>query len=241
MLVARLRDEESFKQSRRTPTKRTKVRQSPVPPAPVLSDAEIARREKAFDAAYKIFQSIRKNYSDSPTAEQARGEIMMMTGHWRTIRKWRRAARLTARYLKDNPTDTALPQLRLGIARDFLAWAAQPIDGKLSTQEMLVAVAGRYDKARKLLAEIAEQFPDEKAIVHQGQWQIANSFLTQGRVVARFSATLARGQYVRAARELQQVAVRYHDHPNIAAIPQMLWDIASELAGKGYYDEAIIV
>ena len=241
-LVARIRDKESFKRAPQPVGKSTKkLRRPPVPPAPVLSDAEIARREKAFDDAYKIFQAIRKTYPDSPTSDQARGEIMIMAGHWRTIRKWRRAARLTGRYLKDNAADTALPQLRLGIARDFLAWAGRPIDKKLSTQEMLAEVAGRYNEARELLAKIAKSFPDEKAIVHQAQWQIANSFLTQGRAVARFSATLARGQYVRAARELQQVAVRYHDHPNIAAIPQMLWNIAEELAGKGYYDEAVTV
>ncbi len=212
-----------------------------VVPRPVLSEAEIARQEKALAAAYKIFQMIRKDYAATPTAEQARGEIMIMIQHWRTIGQWQRGAALGEQYLADNPTDRELPQLRLGVARDNLAWAAQPVQKQPSTQAMLAEVAQRFDKARGQLAGIVKDFPKDKSVVHQAQWDIANSFLTQARVVDAFSATLARGQYVRAATELQQVAARYHDHPNIAQIPQMLWNIAQELAGRGYYDEAINV
>jgi len=209
--------------------------------APVLSEAEIARQEKALAAAYEIFQAIRKNHPDTPAGQQVRGEILLMIGHWRTLAQWDRAAALGRRFLIDNPADAELPQLRLAIARDSLQWAAAPIPEKLSTQEMLTEVAGRFDEARKLLAKIVTTFSKEKPIVQQAQWEIANSFLNQARVVDRFSATLARGQYVRAARELQQVAEKYHDHANIAAVPQMLSNIAAELASRGYYDEAVIV
>jgi TolA-binding protein len=46
---------------------------------------------------------------------------------------------------------------------------------------------------------------------------------------------------VRSADELLRVADLYHDHPRISTIPQMLWSISSELTGRGYHDEAIMV
>ena len=54
----------------------------------LLSDEELARQDKALTAAYEIFQSIRKDYPNTPTAEQARGEIMVMAGHWRGLGQW---------------------------------------------------------------------------------------------------------------------------------------------------------
>ena len=208
---------------------------------PVLSEAELARRERAFDAAYGIFQSIRKDYPTTPTAQQARGEVLVMVGHWREIAQWQRAAALAERYLKDNPADAELPGLRLAVARDYLAWAAKPPEQPAPKQAMLAQVAERFDAARAQLAGIVNAFPDEKAVIHDAQWDIARSYLTQARVVDAFSPTLARGQFVRAARELLALADRFHDHPRIGTIPQMLWDIAGELAGKGYWDEAITV
>ena len=208
---------------------------------PVLSEAELARRQGAFDAAYKVFQAIRKNYTATPTAEHARGEIMIMVQHWRTVGQWQRAAALGEVYLADNPADAEVPKLRLAVARDYLAWAARPVKKRPSKQVMLAEVAGRFDKARQRLAAIVKDLPDERSIVHQAQWDIANSFLTQARVVDAFSPTLARGQYVRAARELQQVAETYHDHPNISAVPKMVWDISNELSGRGYHEEAVTV
>jgi len=208
---------------------------------PVLSEAEIARRQVAFDAAYKIFQAIRKNYTATPTADHARGEIRIMVQHWRTVGQWQRAAALGEGYLTDNPADAEVPSLRLAVARDYLAWAVRPVEKRPSKQVMLAEVAGRFDKARQRLAAIVQDLPDEKSIVHQAQWDTANSFLTQARVVDAFSPTLARGQYVRAARELQQVAETYHDHPNISAVPKMVWDISNELSGRGYHEEAVAV
>jgi TolA-binding protein len=60
-------------------------------------------------------------------------------------------------------------------------------------------------------------------------------------VVDAFSPTLARGQYVRAARELREVSAAYPDHPQIGQIPQMLWNISAELESRGYDEEAILV
>ncbi|MHC4717475.1 MAG: tetratricopeptide repeat protein, partial [Planctomycetota bacterium] len=208
---------------------------------PVLSDAEIARQEKALAAAYDIFKAIRVKYAATPTAEQARAEIMIMIQHWRGIARWQRAANLGRQFLADNPTDPELPKLRLAVARDLLAWAAQPGKKGTSKQERLSQVADRFGQARAALGAIAKDFPREKAIVHEAQWELAGSFLTQARAVDAFSPTLARGQYVRAAGELQRVAATYYDHPNIAKIPEMLWSIASELAGRRYHDEAITV
>jgi len=208
---------------------------------PVLSDAEIARQEKFLSAAYTVFQSIRTKYPQTITADQSRGEIMVMVGHWRSIARWARSAALLERFLADNKTDIEIPTLRMSIAKDYLSWAAQPVKAKTSTQEMLAEVAMRFGKARTQLEDIVADLSDEKAIVHEAQWAIANSFLTQARVVNAFSATLARGQYVRAGRELLKVAAKFHDHPKIGTIPQMLWTISSELSSKGYHNEAILV
>lgn len=208
---------------------------------PVLSDAELTRWADAFDAAYKTFQAIREADSASPTARQARAEILLMIERWRTVGQWQRAAELTARYLKDNPRDPELPQLHLRAARDYLAWASEPIEHRPSKQEMLAEVAQRFEAARERLAAIVRQFEDEKSIVHQAQWDIATSWLTQARVVHGFSAVLARGQYVRAADELQDVAGRFPEHPRIGQVPDMLWQIAGELASRAFHDEAIEV
>jgi TolA-binding protein len=106
---------------------------------------------------------------------------------------------------------------------------------------MLAEVASRFQAARSALAKVVADFPKEKTYQQQAQWDIANSFLTQARVVAAFSPTLARGQYVRASRELRQVAARYPDHPQLGNIPQVLWGISTELEARGYNEEAIVV
>lgn len=210
---------------------------------PVLSDAEIARQEKALAAAYDIFQGIRTKYPETVTAEQARGEILLMVGHWRTVTQWQRAAALAERYLADNPADVELARLRLEIARDRLSWASKPIERQPSKQAMMTEVAGRFDEARKQLAAVISGFtrPEEKSYRQAAQWDIAQSFLTQARAIDAFGPTLARGQYVRAVKELKRVSDAYPDHPQIGQVPQMMWDIGQELEGRRYWDEAILV
>jgi len=242
--VAMLREKIAYRQPAEKPAKDQKAQKRtvpPPPPVPVLSEAELARQEQAFAAAYAIFQSIRKNYPRRPTAEQARGEVLVMAGHWRAIAQWKRAAGLMGLYLKDNPTDRDLPRLRLGIARDILAWAAKPITKEATKQAKLAEVTQRFAQARAELERIVKDFAEDRPFIQQAQWDIANSFLTQARVVDQFSPTLARGQYVRAGKELLAVAEKFHDHPRISTIPQMLWNIAEELARRRYYDEAMIV
>jgi TolA-binding protein len=233
--VAKLREQLSYR-----PVQQGKKQQASAR-APVLSDAEITRQEKALNAAYEIFQAIRKKYPRTSTAEQARGEIKVMIDHWRTISQWQQAAELAERFLKDNPTDKELPALRLSVARDYLVWAAKPVEDKPSKQLMLGEVAQRFAKARDELTRVVTNFPKERTLLQQAQWDIANSFLTQARVVDAFSTTLARGQYVRATKELLRLADEYYDHPNIGTVPQMLWDISNELANRKYYEEAISV
>jgi len=211
------------------------------PPRPVLSEAELARLNKAFTAAYEVFQGIRKNFPDTPTAEQARAEILVTVSHWRSVGQWERAAQLTGRFLKDNPADVDLPKLRLEIARDRLAWASQPIQRMPSKQAMLKEVATRFQAAREELASVVADFPEERECRQEAQWEAANSFLAQARVVSNFSPTLARGQYVRAAKELLHVAEAYPDHPQIGQIASILWGISQELEAKGFFEEAILV
>jgi TolA-binding protein len=208
---------------------------------PVLSEAELARQEKAIDAAYAIFQAIRKNYAETPTAEQARAEILVMVAHWRGLTQWQRSAALAARFLTDNPTDGQLPQLRLEIARDRLAYASKPLEKPMAKQAMLTEVSGRFSAARAELAKTVTEFPAEKTLQQDAQWDIANSFLTEARAIAVLSPTLARGQFIRATRELQKVADKHPTHPRIGAIPQMLWGISQELESRGYDEEAILV
>ncbi|MBL7221371.1 MAG: tetratricopeptide repeat protein [Phycisphaerae bacterium] len=244
--IALLRDEEMrYKYAAKTESNAKVVQQQASQRGrlaiPVLSDAEIARQEKFLSLAYGVFQSIRAKYPRTATADQARGEIMVMVGHWRSIARWSRSAAMVERFLADNPTDIETPALRMSIARDYLSWAAQPVKTRALTQEMLAEVAQRFAKARKQLEAIVADLPDEKAVVHGAQWAIANSFLNQARVVNAFSATLARGQYVRSGRELLKVAAKFHDHPQIGTIPQMLWTISGELSSRGYHNEAIVV
>ncbi len=208
---------------------------------PVLSDAEIARRQTILDVAYTKLQAIRKLYADSTTAGQAREQILVIVNHWRSIKHWQRSAELVKRFLADNPTDSELPNLRHEIARDYLAWAAGAVKPGTPKQEMLDEVNKRFTLAREELSGIIAAFPDQQSLKHQAQWDIATSHLSQARVVAGFSSTLARGQFVRAANELLATADQYHDHPQIGELPQMLWNIAQELTNRRFYDEAITV
>jgi len=104
-----------------------------------------------------MFQGIRKKYPRTSVAEQSRGEIKVMIDHWRTLEQWRRAALMAKRFLTDNPSD-------LGIARDYLAWAARPVDKKTSMQLMLGEVARRFSTARAELAGIVTDFPAEQSL-----------------------------------------------------------------------------
>ena len=247
--VAALRDHERFAyrelSANRQPAHQSNEANGPgqqAPPAvPVLSEEELARQQTALNAAYKIFQAIRSNHPDSPTTEQARGEIMVEIGYLRGIDQWQRAAAMGEQFLTDNPTDPQLPHLRLAIANDHLAWASKPLDARTTSQEMLAEVTKRFNAARAELARVTTDFPEERALIEDAQWRIATSFLTQARTVDAFSATLARGQFVRAAKELRRVANEYAQHPQIGAIPQMLWDISMELHNRSYHEEALSV
>ncbi|MCC6123821.1 MAG: tetratricopeptide repeat protein [Pirellulales bacterium] len=209
------------------------------PPTPALSEAELARQEKALAAAFAIFTLLRKNYPQTPTAEQARGEILVMAAHWRGLQEWQRAAALVQRFLADNPADPQLPQLRLEIARDRLSHAAKPLAGRATRQEMLAEVEKRFEEARGELGRLQADFPSEKALQQSAQWDIAMSYLTQARAIDVVSPTLAQGQYVRTAKELRQIASKYPDHPRLGEIPQLLWSIGQELDARGYNEEAI--
>lgn len=217
--------------------------QSAEPDVAVLSEAELQRQAKVVESVYTELQKIRAQHPETSTAQQSRDEIFVVINHWRSLTEWDRAAELARRYLADNPRDIALPRIRQDVASDWLAWASQGVeDGQdLSNQEMLDEIGRRFDLAREELKGIIDAFPEETAVRHQAQWDIANSYLTQARVVAGSSQTLARGQYVRAAAELLQVADRFHDHPQIGSIPDMLWAIANELTSRGYHDEAVDV
>ena len=201
----------------------------------------MARLEKAIDAAYKIFQEVRTKYADTPTAEQARGEVLVMIAYWRGLSEWERSAALAVRFLGDNPSDPQLPQLRLEVARDRLAWAAKPIGKPLTRQELLAEVAARFAAARADLGKIVADFVKQRPLQQEAQWDLANSFLTEARAVSAVSPTLARGQFVRAARELRAVAVKYPGHPQVGQIAPLLWNIALEMEKQGYEDESVLV
>ncbi len=145
------------------------------------------------------------------------------------------------RFLGDSPSDPQLPQLRLQVARDRLAWAAKPIGKALTRQELLTEVAARFATARTDLGKIVADFVKQKALQQEAQWDLANSFLTEARAVSAVSPTLARGQFVRAARELRAVAVKYPGHPQIGQIAPLLWNIAQEMERQGYEDESVLV
>jgi TolA-binding protein len=210
-------------------------------PIPVLSEAELSRQQAAIDAAYEIFVDVKSKFPDTVSAAQARAEILVAIQHWRSIAQWQRAAALNRQYIADTPADPQLHILRLGVALDDLAYAGTPLPGNPTRQAMLAEISRRFAAARKELAQIVDDFPDERNIAQETQWDIATSFITQARVVDASSPTLARGQYVRAARELLRVAGEYADHPQIGTVPQILWDVATELANRGYSEEAISV
>ncbi len=164
-----------------------------------------------------------------------------MIGYWRGLSEWQRSAALAVRFLADSPRDPQLPQIRLEIARDRLAWAAKPIGKPLPRQELLGEVASRFAAARADLGKIIADFIKQRPLQQEAQWDLANSFLTEARAVSGVSPTLARGQFVRAARELRAVAVKYPGHPRIGEIAPMLWGIAQEMENQGYEDESVLV
>ena len=215
--------------------------QEPGPSISVLSEAELVRQDKNLNGAYDIFQAIRKKYATTPTAEQARGEILVIAGYWRGISQWQRAAVLMTQYLTDNPTDPQLPQIRLETARDRLSYAAKPLEKRTTRQEMLAEVEKRFDAARSDINKLLGDFPAEKALQQNAVWELAMSYLTQARAIDAVSPTLAQGQYVRSAKELRRIAETHPEHPRFPEISQILWSIGQELDGRNYNEEAIDV
>ncbi len=212
-----------------------------VPAPPVLSEAELARITGVFDNAYKAFAALRLKYPTTTVADLARAEMLAMVNHWRTLAQWQRGAALGERYVGDYLTDIELPRLRLQIARDYLSYATLPPKPDQKRQEAMAELGKRFDKARVELKRIVDDFADKLDLVRDAQWDIAASFLAQARTVDGLSPTLSRGQYVRAARELQKLARQYAEHPRMAEVPQLLAQIAAELSGRGHAEEAIIV
>ncbi|MGA2501264.1 MAG: tetratricopeptide repeat protein, partial [Tepidisphaeraceae bacterium] len=212
-----------------------------IPVPPVLSEAELARITGVFDNAYKAFAALRLKYPTTTVADLARAEMLAMVNHWRTLAQWQRGAALGERYVGDYLTDVELPKLRLQIARDYLSHATLPPKPDQKRQDAMAELGKRFDKARVELKRIVDDFPDKLDLIRDAQWDIAASFLAQARTVDGLSPTLSRGQYVRAARELQKLARQYAEHPRMAEVPQLLAQIAAELAGRGHAEEAIIV
>ncbi|MCH8238196.1 MAG: hypothetical protein IIC06_08490, partial [Proteobacteria bacterium] len=126
--------------------------------AAVLTEAELTRQDRLLDAAYALLQALRTRYPTTPTAELARAEIAVLVGHWRTLSKWERSAKLATRFLADNKDDRELPKIRQEIARDYLAWAAQGVEKNGSKQKMLDTVNERFARARSELASIVADF-----------------------------------------------------------------------------------
>ncbi len=212
-------------------------RRLPAPPA--LTDAELARVEKAFDGAYEVLQAVVEDHAMTPAAAWARGEILGMAEHWRSVGQWRRAAALAERFLADNPADAALAELRLAAARDLLAWAAAPVGRAADAQAAIAEVTGRAKAARAALEKFIEDFPADRARAGAARWDTALSFLAHARALAGLSATLARGQYVRAATELSALASPPRAHPRAAEVAPLLWQIAAELESREFHEEAI--
>ncbi len=211
-------------------------------PAPAaLADAELARVAKAFDGAYEVFQAVIKSRAAAPPATWARAEILGMVGHWRSLGQWKRAAALAARFLADNPADGGLAELRLAIARDLLAWAAAPIGRTQDAQASIAEVTERAQAARAALDAFVKDFPGERARADAARWDFALSFFAQARALAGLSATLARGQYVRAAAELEKLASPPRAHARAQEVAPLLWQIAAELEGRDFHEEAIVV
>ena len=116
---------------------------------PVLSEAEIARRQEILDAAYAKFQAIRSAYADSATADQAREQIMVIVNHWQSIKQWQRMQPRWSNAISPTIRPTSkLPRLRLEVARDYLAWAAGAVEPNQSKQELLDEVNQRFALAR---------------------------------------------------------------------------------------------
>jgi len=238
--IAQMSENMRYTVANQPPAQGIQQQHVPVAVAP-LAAAELARLEKAIDAAYKIFHEVGTKYADTPTAQQARGEVLVTIGYWRGLTEWERSATLAVRFLADNPRDPQLPQLRLEVARDRLAWAAKPIGKSLTRQELLAEVTARFAAARTELNKIVADFAKQRILQQEAQWDLANSFLTESRAISAVSPTLARGQFVRAARELRAVAVKYPGHPRISQIAPMLWGIAQEMENQGYEDESVLV
>ncbi len=207
----------------------------------ILSDAELVRQDEAIKKAYTIFLKIINEYPRSTAGMFAQKEILLMINYWRGIAQWKRAAALAQRFLKDNPGYKKLPELRLAAAQNLVAHASRPIAHGETDKKKLAGVSSLFEDARRELKRIITDFPNAKEMCRHAQWDFANSFLSQARVIGGFNKTLGRGYYVRAAKELLHAAESYPNYPRSRSITQMLWNIAQELESRGFYTDAITV
>ena len=99
-----------------------------------------------------------------------------MIGYWRGLTEWERSAALAVRFLADNPCDPQLPQLRLEVARDRLACAAKPI-GRAGYPARDAGRGGAgFAAARTEFSKIVADFPKQRTLQQEAQWELANSF-----------------------------------------------------------------
>jgi TolA-binding protein len=208
-----------------------------------LTEAEVARIQAVFDSAYAALVALRAQHPESPYAEPARATVFAMIDRWRTLSRWAEAADLAVRYLGDARADAARATLRLGAARDLATFASRPPAERGPVHDTLREVGERFERARDafdlLLSESAAEPGSEAARI--GRWERAATFLTQARTVAQLRPNLARGRFVRAARELAEVAAAHPDHAQAATVPDQLWAIGDELIGLGFHDEVVEV
>ncbi|MFH1549546.1 MAG: hypothetical protein ABIH04_03200, partial [Planctomycetota bacterium] len=209
----------------------------------IITEEEIKRRVEALNAAYKMFQAIIREYEGKPAAYKARAEIMIAIGHLRSIHAHNHAAAMLAQFIVDNPKDGELAQLSLRLRMDYLAWAHTAPDPKMEEMDRLAETGGRFKTAREELDKFINDpaFRDEREALETARMALAKSFLDEARLVGALSPTQARGRYVRAAKELLQLAREGGKTVSAGAVFSPVWQIAMELESRRFWEDAIDV
>ena len=204
-----------------------------------VSAAEIERQRVALERAMELLLALRAQYADTTTAAQARAEMLILARHWSTLGEWQRTAKALQKYLEAFPRDPELVDLRWERCEALSRFAEASVAPGLSRELALQRASERFEAARAAISEFGESFADRPELLQRARWALAQSSLTEARVVQSIGPTLARGRYARAVQGFLDVARSDPDIPECANVPQIVWGVIDEMVAQGFHDEAI--
>ena len=208
------------------------------PPLPVLSPEEKERLRAAAGAAFDGFREIRDSFPDSLEAEAARNEMLAVIEQMRAQGLFETAANLGLRFLETYPADPQAPDLAHRMARDLHTFAVQG-DLPRESDEAQALLHERFEIARRIYGEVAEEFGDEHDLVRAIRRNLAETYHDEANRLAAQGSPRARVLLTRAFSAWREVAAEMPHDTLAAEAPDRMLALANEMAARNFHEEAL--